>query len=128
MTGPIDFVDVLSGPAEFIEQVGVGPPGIQGPRGPASVVSRNFLLEADPTVDCTMVRSPPSGLVSSMVWTSTATGLVLKLVTITRTAGAVASIVTQVFGVDGVSVIAQKTETIARTPGVVPSTSTTREI
>ena len=124
-----DFIDVVAEPLSVGYVTEVGQRGLRGPMGPSNEAGRSFLLDQDPTVSCVMVRSPPTGLLSSMRWTSTETNNMITLVTLTRVAGAVTSILTQVFDPgNGVTIIAQKIERFTRSPGAVPSTKTTREI
>jgi hypothetical protein len=90
----------------------------------------DFLLDNDPNgVGVTLTVTRSGGVVTNLVWANTSSGLSIKSITLTRTAGLVTQILTQVYSIkDGTTVTAQTTATITRVNGLVTSTSTTRDV
>jgi len=92
-------------------------------------IDLNHALVATPSDRAiTFAATRTSGQVSRETWTYTATSLLLKSIDYTRVAGLVTSFVTKIFAEDGTTIIAQTTDTIARTGGVVTSGTTVRDI
>lgn len=92
-------------------------------------IDLNHALVATPSDRAiTFAATRTSGQVSRETWTYTATSLLLKSIDYTRVAGLVTSFVTKIFAADGTTIIAQTTDTIARTGGVVTSGTTVRDI
>ena len=87
----------------------------------------DFLLENDPPEpDCNYAVTRVSGLVSQETWTRDG-GNLLKSTDYTRTAGLVSTIVVKIYDTDGTTVLAQTTETLTRTGGLVTSSAKTRD-
>ena len=92
-------------------------------------IDLNHALVATPTDRAiTFAATRTSGQVSRETWTYTATSLLLKSIDYTRVGGLVTSFVTKIFAADGTTIIAQTTDTIARTGGVVTSGTTVRNV
>lgn len=92
-------------------------------------IDLNHALVATPSDRAiTFAATRTSGQVSRETWTYTATSLLLKSIDYTRVGGLVTSFVTKIFAEDGTTIIAQTTDTIARTGGVVTSGTTVRDI
>ncbi len=92
-------------------------------------IDLNHALVATPSDRAiTFAATRTSGQVSRETWTYTATSLLLKSIDYTRVGGLVTSFVTKIFAEDGTTIIAQTTDTIARTGGVVTSGTTVRNI
>lgn len=96
--------------------------------GNASVL--DLLLATDPADDANTLSltRDGGGLVTQMQWVDNASTKAIKQVAFTRTDGAVVTEVTKVFGPDGTTIAAQKTDTISRTDGIVTSIATTRDV
>jgi hypothetical protein len=92
-------------------------------------IDLNHALVAPPSDRAiTFAATRTSGQVSRETWTYTTTSLLLKSIDYTRVAGLVTSFVTKIFAADGTTIIAQTTDTIARTGGVVTSGTTVRNV
>jgi hypothetical protein len=92
-------------------------------------IDLNHALVATPTDRAiTFAATRTSGQVSRETWTYTATSLLLKSIDYTRVGGLVTSFVTKIFAADGTTIIAQTTDIIARTGGVVTSGTTVRNV
>lgn len=89
----------------------------------------DFLLDCPPdSVGVTYALTRTSGLVSKETWTNTSTTKTIKTIDYTRSSGLVTVMVTKVFASNGTTVVAQTTETLTRSSGVVTGSTKTRDV
>lgn len=89
----------------------------------------DWLLDEDPsTVGTSLAITRSAGLVQSLIWTNTSTGLSAKSIAISRSGSFVSTVVTKVFQPDGITIAAQTTATCSYSGSLVTSIATTRDV
>lgn len=120
VSGNLTFKDAVLGATKTLSQLATAASGVS---------QYDFLLDDDPVAgNFTYAVTYSGSKVTKETWTYTATGKTLKTSDYTYSGNNISVAVTKIFATDGVTVVAQTTETYAYSGNKVTGSTKTRDI